>query len=116
MRTLWFGQPWPQPGARAPVCDDDRLRVTTPTGESCLSCLTPIGPDDRGHLLPSTDADGTVTLRPEHIECSLRGALGCSSHLAGGPHDHTGGYREDALRVWEIVLSVWKIWLAGDDL
>lgn len=108
-KTRWFGEPWPRPNYRAPVCEDDAARVPTPVGEPCMHCGRPIGEDDQGTIIPGyVHADGSDSEyvwkpMPAHRQCSLRSVLGCSSSLAGGPHDHDRDYWEDAVRVQELV-------------
>lgn len=98
----WFGEPWPSPAERAPVCEDDAQRVPTPIDMQCASCEELIGENDRGTLFANGE--------PCHAECGLRDVLGGAGHLATEPHrpggcDPDGGLsrRESALLVWEWV-------------
>ena len=104
----WFGEPWPRPDWRAPVCEDDALRIPVPVGETCYLCVKPIEETDRGQEMFGIDADGNVEgPMYHHIECILRNTQGCfdlvstgkawtPDHVCSGADD----YREDALRVW----------------
>lgn len=83
--SQWFGEPWPSAELRAPVCDDDALRVPTPVGEGCMWCLEEIGAEDRGVVVPCVEmrlGRQVVELRPIHIECHVRSAL-VPAHLLG---------------------------------
>jgi len=77
----WFGEPWPSAELRAPVCEDDSLRVPPPPpGEECILCGHPIQPGDRGIKMPHMGrarSDGLLVYewRYSHIEC-LHGNLG----------------------------------------
>ena len=70
----WFGEPWPRADFRAPVCEDDALRVPPPPpGEECVLCGHPIQEGDRGLKIPhmaAPRADGLLTYewRYCHIE------------------------------------------------
>jgi hypothetical protein len=104
--THWFGNPWPSAQLRAPVCEDDALRIPTPVGSQCMHCGELIDEDDRGLMYPGfvdADSDGEPRYRAEmlycHIECNIRSVMGCSANLRGEPHDHEVPYREDARRV-----------------
>lgn len=70
--TLYFGRLWDAPAF------DDATEIPTPTGEDCGWCDEPIGPDDSGTMMSFPDG-----LRPAHIECWLRSALGDVYHLRG---------------------------------
>jgi hypothetical protein len=70
----WFGEPWPSAELRAPVCEDDSLRVPPPPpGEECILCGHPIEPGDRGIVMPHARYVGSgmfsTELRYNHIEC-----------------------------------------------
>lgn len=102
--TLWFGEPWPRPDWRAPVCEDDANRIPVPLGSTCFQCGELIDEDDQGCAYPSVVAgpDGEPVsggLIYDHRECGMRSILGCSAHLRGEGHDHDLPYREDARRV-----------------
>lgn len=105
----WFGSPWPSAGWRAPVCEDDDLRVPTPVGATCMYCGEDIEPDDRGISFPGyADVDGWVDeALYAHIECNMRTIMGCSANLRGEPCDHSGSYREDARRVQAWLNDQW---------
>ena len=65
----WFGEPWPSADYRAPVCEDDSLRVDPPpAGTECVLFGHPIQDGDRGLKIPHMNADGTAELRYCHIE------------------------------------------------
>lgn len=98
--TLWWGDPWPSDKLRAPVCEDDALRVSVPVGYDCTLCGEPIEAGDRGISMMGIDADGQTVPVQEHIECQMRHVMGCSASLRGEGHDHDAPYREDAHRVW----------------
>lgn len=67
----WFGDPWPRDEGRAPVCEDDALRVPVPEGERCTMCREPVTADDRGVVLPHMAADRSVTQGFVHLGCLL---------------------------------------------
>jgi len=100
--NFWWGDPWPAADFRAPVCEDDRFRIAVPFGGTCMHCGEPIGPKDRGVTYPGyIGIKGLVKERLHaHIECMQRSVLGCSASRRGEPHDHSGSYRADALKVW----------------
>ena len=97
----WFGEPWPGENWRAPVCEDDALRVPSPEGERCMYCEEGIAPDDRGVMYRGYGGIGGWVERNlyAHIECNMRNVMGCSAQLRGEPCDHSGSYREDARKV-----------------
>ena len=72
----WFGEPWPSPEFRAPVCEDDALRVPTPAAEICMLCRQPVKPDDRGVVMPHIASDGWTERHYNHIECLIRNVTG----------------------------------------
>jgi len=103
----WFGAPWPRDDYRAPVCEDDRLRIRVPVGRECYLCGTPFISTDRGTAMAGLKVDGPAEVMFAHIECTMRNTQGCydlvstggtwtPGHVCSGPDD----YREDALRVW----------------
>lgn len=66
----WFGEPWPWPDMRAPVCEDDALRVPPPPpGELCTLCDSPFRTNDRGLLMPHIGADGRTGSGYVHLDC-----------------------------------------------
>lgn len=95
----WFGDPWPSDELRAPVCEDDSIRVDTPVGSQCLLCQELIKKGDRGTI--------TFTSSTTHIECQMRAVLGNHLHVRG-ECSYTGecnekstlSFREEALEVW----------------
>lgn len=101
----WFGEPWPDRQYRAPICEDDALRVATPYGQPCAWCAIPIDIDDRGSFLHTGDGP-----RPLHNECGFRQTLGGIGHHIDCNHwcrirnDPDGGRtkRESALEVWAL--------------
>lgn len=98
----WWGEPWPHPDWRAPVCEDDALRIPAPLGAPCMQCGELITETDSGVTFPGfINATGQPQLTPLHAhqECNLRSVMGCSAHLRGEGHDHDVPYREDARRV-----------------
>lgn len=70
MTTLYFGERWD-----APMLDGDMAtQVDTPIGMKCYQCGEPIAAGDRG-LLRALISD-RATVRPIHMECDLRSAIG----------------------------------------
>lgn len=68
----WFGEPWPSAELRAPVCDDDALRISgPPDGELCILCDKPFAADARGITMPHLTASGWTEGRYCHLECLL---------------------------------------------
>jgi hypothetical protein len=94
MRIRWFGKPWPQEEVRAPICDDDALRVDTPAGELCLLCDEPIREGDRGVVMSaafiepnehvfwlSVDGGNYRPVCAEHIDCHIAHVVPDMAHL-----------------------------------
>lgn len=109
--SRWWGEPWPSEHLRAPVCEDDALRVPVPVGEPCLWCEEAIKSGDRGEETAFVDRMSVLRIGQFHIECAMRQALGGPAHLlgcclcCGGDQDPDLGMspREAALWVWEWV-------------
>jgi len=79
----WFGEPWPDPVLRAPVCEDDADRIRTPL-IACLRCGEYIKEGDQGIAMPyvgefvlgrNFNEDGQV-MCAYHLKCYLRSILG----------------------------------------
>lgn len=111
----WFGEPWPSDRLRAPICEDDTMRVPVPAGQTCIFCIEEIQPGDRGVLMPALAADGTSSIEAAHIECQFANTVGGAAHLDGGRCEHCGGegdpyaglsYRESALQVWQAYTTI----------
>ena len=67
----WFGEPWPSAELRAPVCDDDALRIPAPEmWELCILCDKPFAADARGVRMSHLSIGGFEE-RYCHIECLL---------------------------------------------
>lgn len=105
-RTKWFGEPWPRPDWRAPICEDDADRIPIPVGTPCYRCGELIDEDDQGTASPGwigMGANDKPEWHPEplydHKECGLRAVLGCYGVVSGNGHTHDVPYRQDALRV-----------------
>lgn len=98
MRTRWFGEPWPSAELRAPVCEDDTLRVPVPLGYHCQHCIRAFADDDQGIVMAYTGPivddivftvavdDGTPLAHSQlvvaaHLECFLRSILGPAAAL-----------------------------------
>ena len=104
----WFGSPWPTELDRAPICEENAMRVATPVGQSCLWCSEPIEEDDRGVMMPYV-SKGESGLKPVHIECNFRQGVGGPAHIlgrctcSGGECDPDMGMtpREASRWVWE---------------
>jgi hypothetical protein len=78
----WFGEPWPSAELRAPVCEDDALRIPPPKeGELCTLCDGPFRAGDRGFMMPHITADKTspwiswTELRYCHLDCLTSNVL-----------------------------------------
>ena len=68
----WFGSPWPSEELRAPVCDDDALRIPSPPDwELCILCDKPFRAAAQGVRMPHLTAEGHAEERYCHIECLL---------------------------------------------
>lgn len=66
----WFGEPWPSAELRAPVCDDDALRVDPPPpGELCGLCDQGFWVGAQGVVIPHVTADLRAEKRYCHIGC-----------------------------------------------
>lgn len=105
MRVRWFGEAWPTPELRAPICDDDDYRIDTPTDQFCIDCEEPIGGNDRGIVCgcslggsPELDkfvftleADGrTYSVCVYHIDCWIRGILPGAALIPRQPEASNG--------------------------
>lgn len=92
MITRWFGEPWPDAELRAPVCENDALRIPIPTEVRCWRCLDAFDENSQGIVTatsgPSVENE-TFTLKTNdydvtrehlvvaaHLECFLRSILG----------------------------------------
>lgn len=107
----WFGEPWPAPDYRAPVCEDDAFHVETPVGAECVQCQEAIEEGDRGTLMSVVTAGPTVHVQPVHAECSLRSVMGNHVHVAGKCRfvgdcsaRSTLSYRNEARAVWDMTV------------
>ncbi len=68
----WFGEPWPSEEMRAPVCEDDALRVTAPPeGEECIFCGKGFGAGDQGVLMPHITENLLLTEHYIHLDCLI---------------------------------------------
>lgn len=79
----WFGEPWPSAEFRAPVCEDDGMRVPPPPpGEMCILCGLPFEADARGIQMPHLKADETSPwiqwseMRYSHLGCLIQNVGG----------------------------------------
>lgn len=106
---LWFGTPWPSERYRAPICEDDALRVTTPVGDACLWCEEEILEDDRGVMMAVLREE--MSQVPVHIECNFRQVMGGPAHLRGACSCQ-GGHADpdDGMTEREAALYVWNHW------
>jgi hypothetical protein len=108
----WFGEPWPRADYRAPVCEDDDLRIPVPVGETCYLCDTLIVETDRGQETYGLGLKGVEGPMYHHIECMMRTTQGCYELVSTGQPwtpDHVchgqENYREDALKVRAFIES-----------
>jgi len=69
----WFGEPWPSPEERAPVCEDDAYRRETPVGAECMYCEVPVAAGDRGMIVPHLGGERATTVM--HVDCMLRAVV-----------------------------------------
>lgn len=75
--TGWFGEPWPSPHLRAPVCQNDDDRVPAPMPwVRCLFCGKPFAFLARGVTIPHIDDDGQARERAIHLACLLGNVTG----------------------------------------
>jgi len=73
----WFGEPWPSAELRAPVCEDDTLRIPNPpVWELCVLCGKPFASDAQGVRMPHLTAGGWAEERYCHIDCLTRNVGG----------------------------------------
>lgn len=106
----WFGEPWPRADFRAPVCEDDALRIPTPVGSTCLLCEQLIDEGDRGTQTGYVGLDGRQKMVSHicyvHTECTLRSILGNLKHhlgqcrYIGQCNEENRPFREEALELW----------------
>lgn len=80
----WFGEPWPSPERRAPVCEDDADRIDVPVGKPCERCQRVFEPADRGVAIPFVTRGldwGTAQVQEtyHHAKCFLATVLGDAS-------------------------------------
>jgi hypothetical protein len=110
---LWFGAPWPSEHDRAPICEDDTLRVATPVGETCFWCNEEILEDDRGVLM-SVFREKEPAPEAMHIECNFRQVMGGPAHLRGECLCQ-GGHKDpdDGMTPREAALYVWRNWVGS---
>jgi hypothetical protein len=78
----WFGEPWPAPERRAPVCANDRERVPVPIGMGCGACRRPLDATAQGVLIPHLSLQGPIVQRAYHLRCFLRQVLGAPAAAA----------------------------------
>ena len=96
-----FGTRYPAPAY------EGALLLETPVGRCCVMCGERIRRGDSGVFMPAMQANGTVAIEPEHIECHTRSITGSVAHLEGsctcfdGPGQHDAGqsYRTEARAV-----------------
>jgi hypothetical protein len=69
---LWFGDPWPSPAERAPVCSAEEEHVPVPVGQHCGMCAEPVITSDRGVWMEHLHTTGTADQRPVHLRCLIR--------------------------------------------
>lgn len=109
MSNTWFGEPWPSADYRAPICEDDNLRIPVPVGEFCVWCQEPIVENDRGTCMMGMNADETWQRMYAHIECGFMNVTGpiafhegrCKHAGGADPcHDPNMTYRQEALLRW----------------
>lgn len=114
----WFGEPWPRPDWRAPICEDDSLRIDVPVGEKCIHCRESIEEGDQGVRYSGSvvmGEDGKPAVGPvpySHAECNLRSVTGNHLHISG-QCNHIGdcnekstlSYREESREVWRIMVE-----------
>jgi hypothetical protein len=74
--VLWFGEPWPRPDFRAPVCEDDRLRVPIPVGQGCLFCHEPMTEVSQGVWIGYLTNRSASQSKPSHVRCLLLNTVG----------------------------------------
>ena len=77
----WFGRRWD-----APVVDPPATELPTPVGDACLWCEEPIEAGDCGlwmHCVVMVDGESVGVVKPIHMECQVRQALGGIAHLEG---------------------------------
>ena len=79
----WFGAAWPSETERAPICEDDALRIETPVGDPCLWCHEPIEEGDRGVTMMELVDPDRAQVQPMHIECNYRQVMGGPAHVNG---------------------------------
>jgi hypothetical protein len=100
----WFGEPWPSAELRAPICEDDSLRIPVPVGAQCLWCSELIEEGDRGEEIGHLEEGW----RYAHRECCFRQVVGGPGHIqrrctcCGGTEDPDLDMtpRQAALWVW----------------
>ena len=90
----WFGEPWPSPERRAPVCEDDAKRMEVPAGEPCSGqCGRLIETSDRGVAIPFlTGGPNWTPIQMDetyfHAKCFLRMVVGEKVAELAMPYEH----------------------------
>ena len=81
----WWGDPWPSEHIRAPICENDELRIPTPVGLPCMWCEELIQMGDRGEdmvvVMPDNENGVVAKTAYMHLECQFR-------QVMGGPRAH----------------------------
>lgn len=72
----WFGEPWPRPDLRAPVCEDDADRMLVPAGYACTFCGDAIEATDRGVAVPFLPGNAAPYDVYYHARCFLAEVIG----------------------------------------
>lgn len=96
--TTYFGTRWDAPLV------DDATQVSTPVGQPCQMCTSPIADGDRGLLMGCVrlvDGEQVGSVEPVHTECLLLDTVGHSFGVCGCTG--AGRTRADGLRLLEVL-------------
>lgn len=83
MKMRWFGEPW-----RAPLCEDENLRVPVPLGYRCAYCDVKFEQDDQGVVMANTgprldDTSYTLILDEELAQTGVPGRIQNAQQVIG---------------------------------
>lgn len=98
-KVHWFGEPWPTPEQRAPICEDPLYRIETPVPPArCVQCGQMFIPSDQGVRISFLSEDPTQEWAYYHIRCFMEMVLGPEAARLVDLVDHV---RNDGITYWK---------------